>query len=172
LDQTHHACTANAHQRVARPICHERGALERRARQEMEWWERGRARLWGREGAASERSPQNTPKLPPIQLSGHPAIIFGKKTEQPQEKRNGTSEKKFPRKSSRLSGYRNIIPAYCRDDAMLTSQNSDPRWILATIVESGNCRFWGWQELFFVTFFWLLLFLHTWNQFFFLLSRG
>jgi hypothetical protein len=50
--------------------------------------------LWGREGAASERSLENTPKLPPIQLSGHPAIIFGKKSEQPQEKRNGTSEKK------------------------------------------------------------------------------
>jgi len=54
----------------------------------MEWWERGR------KGAASERSLENSPKLPPIQLSGHPAIIFGEKTEQPQEKRNGTSEKK------------------------------------------------------------------------------
>jgi len=68
----------------------------------------------GREGAASERSLEKTPKLPPIQLSGHPAI-FGKKTEQPQEKRNGTSEKKFPRESSRQSGYRNIIPALLVD---------------------------------------------------------
>jgi hypothetical protein len=47
-----------------------------------------------REGTTSERSLENTPKLPPIQLSGHPAIIFGKKSEQSQEKRNGTSEKK------------------------------------------------------------------------------
>jgi hypothetical protein len=36
---------------------------------------------------------------------------------------------------------------------MLTSPNNYPRWILATIVESGNYRFWGWHELFFVTFF-------------------
>ena len=50
---------------------------------------------------------------------------------------------------------------------MLTLQNIDLRWILATIVESGNCRFWGWHELFFVTFFWLLFFLRTWNQSFF-----
>ena len=34
---------------------------------------------------------------------------------------------------------------------MLTSQNDDLRWILATIVESGNHQFWGW--LVFVTFF-------------------
>ena len=27
---------------------------------------------------------------------------------------------------------------------MLTSRNDDLRWILATIVESGNHRFWGW----------------------------
>ena len=47
---------------------------------------------------------------------------------------------------------------------MFTSRNNDPRWILATIVESGNHRFWGLQELFFVTFFWLLFFLPTWNQ--------
>ena len=36
---------------------------------------------------------------------------------------------------------------------MLTSRNNDLRWILATIVESGNRRFWGWLELCFVTFF-------------------
>ena len=36
---------------------------------------------------------------------------------------------------------------------MLTSRNNDPRWILATIVESRNCQFWGWHELFFMTFF-------------------
>jgi len=36
---------------------------------------------------------------------------------------------------------------------MLTSRNNDPRWILATIVKSGNRQFWGWHELFFVTFF-------------------
>jgi len=47
---------------------------------------------------------------------------------------------------------------------MLTSHNNDPRWILATIVESGNHRFWGWREFFFVMLFWLLFFLHTWNQ--------
>ena len=55
---------------------------------------------------------------------------------------------------------------------MLTSQNNDPRWILATIVESGNCQFWGWHELFFVTFFLLLFFLRTWNQNFFSLLHG
>jgi hypothetical protein len=56
---------------------------------------------------------------------------------------------------------------------MLTSRNNDPRWILATIVESGNHRFWRLQEFFFVTFFRLLFFLPTWNQnLFFLLSRG
>jgi hypothetical protein len=49
---------------------------------------------------------------------------------------------------------------------MLTSRNNDLRWILATIVESGNRRFWGWHKLCFVTFFWLLFFLCTWNQFF------
>ena len=42
---------------------------------------------------------------------------------------------------------------------MLTSRNNDHRWILAAIVESGNRRFWGWHEVFFVTFFWLLFFL-------------
>ena len=47
---------------------------------------------------------------------------------------------------------------------MLTSRNNDPRWILATIVESGNRQFWGWHELFFVTLFLLLFFLRTWNQ--------
>jgi hypothetical protein len=51
-----------------------------------------------------------------------------------------------------------------------TSQHNDPSWILATIVESGNCRFWGWHELFFVMFFWLQFFLRTWNQFFSLTS--
>jgi hypothetical protein len=50
---------------------------------------------------------------------------------------------------------------------MLTSRNIDLRWILATIVERGNCQFWGWHELFFVTFFWLIFFLRTWNQNFF-----
>jgi hypothetical protein len=41
---------------------------------------------------------------------------------------------------------------------MLILQNiNDPRWILATIVESGNHQFWGWHELF-------LFFLRTWNQ--------
>jgi hypothetical protein len=55
---------------------------------------------------------------------------------------------------------------------MLTSQNNDLRWILATIAESENRRFWGWHELFFVTFFWLLFFLRTWNQnFFFAFAR-
>ena len=49
---------------------------------------------------------------------------------------------------------------------MLTSQNIDLRWILlATIVESGICRFWGWHDC--VTFFWLLFFLRAWNQNFF-----
>jgi hypothetical protein len=47
---------------------------------------------------------------------------------------------------------------------MLTSRNNNHRWILAAIVESGNHRFWGWHELFFVTFFWLLFILRTWNQ--------
>jgi hypothetical protein len=28
---------------------------------------------------------------------------------------------------------------------MLTSRNDDLRWILATIVESGNRQFWGWM---------------------------
>ena len=55
---------------------------------------------------------------------------------------------------------------------MLTLQNNDPRWILATIVKSGNRQFWGWHELFFVAFFLLLFFLRTWNQNFFLLMRG
>ncbi len=50
---------------------------------------------------------------------------------------------------------------------MLTSQNNNPRWILATIIESGNSQFWEWHELFFVTFFWLLFFLRTWIQNFF-----
>jgi hypothetical protein len=36
---------------------------------------------------------------------------------------------------------------------MSTSQNNDPRWILATIVESGNHPFWGWHELIYVMFF-------------------
>jgi hypothetical protein len=55
---------------------------------------------------------------------------------------------------------------------MLTSQNNAHRWILATIVKSGNCWFWGWPRLFFVTFFLLLFFLRTWNQnFFFAFAR-
>ena len=55
----------------------------------------------------------------------------------------------------------------------MTSQNNDPRWILATIVESGNHQFWGWHEFFFVTFFLLLFFLCAWNQnFCFSLSYG
>ncbi len=29
---------------------------------------------------------------------------------------------------------------------MLTSRNDDLRWILATIVESGNRRFWAWMN--------------------------
>jgi hypothetical protein len=29
---------------------------------------------------------------------------------------------------------------------MLTLRNDDLRWILATIVESGNHRFWGWTN--------------------------
>ncbi len=29
---------------------------------------------------------------------------------------------------------------------MLTSRNDDLRWILATIVESGNHQFWGWTN--------------------------
>jgi hypothetical protein len=63
------------------------------------------------------------------------------------------------------------VPLCClsQEDTMLTSRNNDPRWILATIVESGNRQFWGWHELFFVTFFLLLFFLRTWNQIFFLL---
>ena len=36
----------------------------------------------------------HTKKLPPIGLLGHSTIIFGKKFEQPQENRNGTSEEK------------------------------------------------------------------------------
>ena len=37
---------------------------------------------------------------------------------------------------------------------MLILRNNDHRWILATIVGSGNRQFWGWHELFFVTSFW------------------
>ena len=33
---------------------------------------------------------------------------------------------------------------------MLTSRNDDLRWILATIVESGHCQFWGWLRDVFV----------------------
>ncbi len=55
---------------------------------------------------------------------------------------------------------------------MLTSRNDELRWILATIVKSGNHRFWGWHKLFFVMFFWLLFFLRTWNQNIFSLTRG
>jgi hypothetical protein len=62
--------------------------------EELHKRQNGGSGVEGCEGAASERSLENTPKLPPIQLLGHPAIIFGKKFEQPQEKRNGTSEKK------------------------------------------------------------------------------
>jgi hypothetical protein len=37
---------------------------------------------------------------------------------------------------------------------MLTSRNDDLRWILATIVESGNHRFWGWlRDVFFASVF-------------------
>ncbi len=42
---------------------------------------------------------------------------------------------------------------------------------LGTEKESGNRQFWGWHELCFVTFFWLLFVLRTWNQNFFSLSR-
>jgi hypothetical protein len=50
---------------------------------------------------------------------------------------------------------------------MSTSQNNDPRWILATIVESGNQQFWGWNKLIYVTFFWC-----TWkHNFFFAFAR-
>ena len=55
---------------------------------------------------------------------------------------------------------------------MLTSRNIYHRWILATIVESGNRQFWGWNELFFVMFFLLLFFLRTWNQNFFFRFRA
>ena len=58
---------------------------------------------------------------------------------------------------------------------MLTLRNNDLRWILAlaTIVESRNCQFWGWHELFFVTIFRLLFFLCTWNpNFFFRFHSG
>ena len=37
-------------------------------------------------------------KLPPIRLSGYPAIIFGKESEQAQEKRNEKSEADLPKK--------------------------------------------------------------------------
>ncbi len=47
---------------------------------------------------------------------------------------------------------------------MLTSRNNDPRWILATIVDFQNRRFWGWHELCFARKFLLLFFLRTWNQ--------
>ncbi len=37
---------------------------------------------------------------------------------------------------------------------MLTSRNDDLRWILATIVESGNRQFWGWlRDVFFASIF-------------------
>ena len=36
---------------------------------------------------------------------------------------------------------------------MSTSQNNGPRWILVTIVESGNHQVWGWHEFIYVTFF-------------------
>ena len=55
---------------------------------------------------------------------------------------------------------------------MLTSRNNDLRWILATIVKSGNHRFWGWHELCFVTFFCPLFLLRTWNQNFFFRFRA
>ena len=37
-------------------------------------------------------------KLPPIRLSGYSAIIFGKESEQAQEKRNEKSEADLPKK--------------------------------------------------------------------------
>ena len=49
--------------------------------------------------------------LPPIWLSGYPAIIFGNIFKQKREKRNAMREKKFPKKTSRLSKFPNIIPA-------------------------------------------------------------
>jgi hypothetical protein len=55
---------------------------------------------------------------------------------------------------------------------MLTSQNNDLRWILATIVESGNRRFWGWLELCFVTFFGFYFSCVRGTKTFFSLSRG
>ena len=55
---------------------------------------------------------------------------------------------------------------------MLTSRNNDPRWILATIVESGNRRFWGWHDLFFVTFFCFYFSCVRVTNTFFLLSHG
>ena len=62
---------------------------------------------------------------------------------------------------------------------MLTSQNDDLRWKLATIVESGNHRLWGWTNcastvlhLCFVMFFWLLFLLRMWNQNFFHFHAG
>ena len=55
---------------------------------------------------------------------------------------------------------------------MLTSQNNDLSWILATIVKCGNCRFWGWHELFFVTFFGFYFSCVRGTKTFFSLTRG
>jgi hypothetical protein len=56
---------------------------------------------------------------------------------------------------------------------MLTLQNNAHRWILATIVKSGNRQFWGWPRLFFVMFFLLLFFLaYVEPKLIFSLSRG
>jgi hypothetical protein len=45
---------------------------------------------------------------------GHPAIIFGKKFEQPQEKRNGTSEKKVSYKKFPAIGLSELNPSLNR----------------------------------------------------------
>ncbi len=55
---------------------------------------------------------------------------------------------------------------------MSSSRKEYHRWIMATIVESGNRRFWGWHELCFMTFVLLLFFLRTWNQNFFRFCVG
>ena len=56
--------------------------------------------FWGG-GAPRREASKNAPamqKLPPIWLSGYPAIIFGKESEQAQEKRNEKSEADLPKK--------------------------------------------------------------------------
>ena len=52
-------------------------------------------------GAPRREASKNAPamqKLPPIWLSGYPAIIFGKESEQAQEKSNEKSEADLPKK--------------------------------------------------------------------------